>query len=153
MVAMKVREIMSTDLVTVGLDASVRDVSRLMIDRGIGGVPVVDENGGLAGIITEEDLIMRDVRIHFPTYIQLLDAVIYLGSVRRYENELRKALGATARDVMTSDPVTIEPDADVEEAATLMVEKGISRLPVVSEGTLVGIITKRDIVRSLAESG
>lgn len=150
---MKVREIMSTDLVTVGLDASVRDVSRLMIDRGIGGVPVVDENGRLAGIITEEDLIMRDVRVHFPTYIQLLDAVIYLGSVRRYESELRKALGATARDVMTSDPVTIEPDADVEEAATLMVEKGISRLPVVSGGTLVGIITKRDIVRSLAEGG
>lgn len=147
---MQVKDLMTRDvIITVTPDTPVKRVSELMLEHNVGGIPVVDASGALIGIVTEEDLIIKDAKIHFPTYIKLLDAVIYLGSIRRYEDELRKALGATAGDVMTPDPIFVSPDDDIEEAATLMLEKGISRLPVVERGQLVGIITKRDIVRSL----
>lgn len=146
---MKVKEVMSTDLVVVGPDTPVREIARLMLEHDIGGIPVVDE-GKLVGIVTEEDLIVKNVKLKFPTYIQLLDAVIYLESVKKYEEELRKALGATAKDVMSSPVVVVSPEDDIEKAATLMFKKGISRLPVLDGEELVGIITKRDIIKTLA---
>lgn len=146
---MKVKEVMTTDVVTVGPETPVRELARLMLEKNIGGIPVVEDNR-LVGIVTEEDLIVKNVKIKFPTYIQLLDAVIYLESIKKYEEELRKALGATAGEVMTSPVITISPDEDIEAAATLMFEKGISRLPVVEDDRLVGIVTKRDIIKTLA---
>lgn len=147
---MLVKDIMTREVITVSPDTSVKEIAELMLEKGIGGVPVVEDEK-LVGIVTEEDLIMKNVKLHFPTYIQLLDAVIYLESLKKYEDELRKAIGATAKDVMTRDVITIAPDASLEEAATLMVEKGISRLPVVEGEKLVGIITKRDILKSLSK--
>lgn len=148
---MVVEEIMSREVVTVTPLATVKEIAEIMLKNNIGGVPVVDAQGKLLGIVTEQDLIMKDVKIHFPTYIQLLDAFIYVGGMKKYEEELRKALGATAEDVMTKNPITVSPETEIGDAATLMVEKGVSRLPVVEKGNLVGIITKRDIVRSIAE--
>lgn len=147
---MKVKDIMTKEVITVSPDTPVKEIAELMIEKGIGGVPVVEEER-IVGIVTEEDLIMKNVKLHFPTYIQLLDAVIYLESLKKYEEELRRAVGATAKDVMTKEVVTVSPEEELEEAATLMVEKGISRLPVVDNGKLVGIITKRDILRSISK--
>ncbi len=145
-----VRDVMSTDVVTVSPDTPVKEIAELMLEKDIGGVPVLDEDGTLIGIVTEEDLIMQDVRVHFPTYVQLLDAFIYLGGLRRFDEEIKKATGAVARDVMTSDVRTIGPGATVEDAATRMVDDGISRLPVVEEGRVTGIVTKRDLLQTLA---
>lgn len=147
---MKVKDVMTKEVITVSPDTPVKEIAELMIEKGIGGVPVVEEER-IVGIVTEEDLIMKNVKLHFPTYIQLLDAVIYLESLKKYEEELRRAVGATAKDVMTKEVVTVSPEEELEEAATLMVEKGISRLPVVDNGKLVGIITKRDILRSISK--
>lgn len=146
---MKVKEIMTKDVITVSPDTPVKDIAEIMLKNGIGGIPVV-EGDRVVGIVTEEDLIMKNVKLHFPTYIQLLDAVIYLESLKRYEEDLRRAIGATARDVMSREVITVSPEDSVEDAATLMVEKGISRLPVVENERLVGIITKRDILKSLS---
>lgn len=146
---MKVKEIMTKDVITVSPDTPVKDIAEIMLKNGIGGIPVV-EGDKVVGIVTEEDLIMKNVKLHFPTYIQLLDAVIYLESLKRYEEDLRRAIGATARDVMSREVITVSPEDSVEDAATLMVEKGISRLPVVENERLVGIITKRDILKSLS---
>lgn len=150
MITLKVRDAMTTDVIVVNPDTPVKEIAEIMLKNRIGGVPVV-ENERLVGIVTEEDLIMKNVRIHFPTYIQLLDAVIYLESLKKYEEELRRAVGATAKDVMSKELVTISPDASLEDAATLMVEKGISRLPVVENDKLVGIVTKRDILRHISK--
>lgn len=149
-ITLKVRDAMTTDVIVVNPDTPVKEIAEIMLKNRIGGVPVV-ENERLVGIVTEEDLIMKNVRIHFPTYIQLLDAVIYLESLKKYEEELRRAVGATAKDVMSKELVTISPDASLEDAATLMVEKGISRLPVVENDKLVGIVTKRDILRHISK--
>lgn len=146
---MKVKDVMTKEVITVTPETSVKEIAQILLEKKIGGLPVLEE-GKLVGIVTEEDLIMKNVKLHFPTYIQLLDAVIYLESLKKYEEELRKAVGALAKDVMTRNPYTISPEADLEEAATIMVEKGISRLPVVENDKLVGIITRRDVLRAIA---
>ena len=149
----RVRSIMTADPVTVAPDASVTEVAKLMVDRGIGAVPVI-EAGSLIGIVTEGDLIMRDVKLEFPTYLHLLDGyILYPPATARFETELKKAVAATVRDVMTPDPLTVQADASVEDAATMLVERDVSRLPVLDGDRLVGIVSKSDVVRSLIAGG
>ena len=89
--------------------------------------------------------------MEFPTYIHLLDGIIlYPPATARFESELKKAVAATVREVMTSDPITVQQDVSLEDLATLMVEKHVSRLPVMDGDRLVGIISKHDIVASIA---
>lgn len=148
------REIMTPDPITIGPDRPVIDAARLMVDGNVGALPVVD-GGALVGIVTESDLILQDVRLEFPTYIHLLDGfIMYPPSVTRFENELKEAAGATVSDVMTSDPVAVSEDVTVPDIATLLVDRDVSRLPVLDgSGSLVGIISKHDIVKALAEEG
>ncbi len=120
-----------------------------MVEARIGGLPVV-EAGQLIGLVTEGDLIMGDVRLQFPTYIHLLDGfIMYPPATARFEHELKKAVGAKVRDVMTAEPVTVQASASLEDVATLLVEREVSRLPVLDGDELVGIITKSDVVRSM----
>lgn len=143
------RDIMTPDPVTIDRGQPVTEAARIMVDRHIGGLPVV-ENGVLVGLVTEGDLIMGDIKLEFPTYIHLLDGfIMYPPSVVRFEHELRKAVAATVSEVMTKDPVTVQADASVEDVATLLVEREVSRVPVLDGDRLVGIITKADIVRSM----
>ncbi len=149
MAELTAREIMTADPVAVGPGLSVTDAARLMVERRIGALPVVD-GGRLIGIVTEGDLIMRDVKVEFPTYLHLLDGfIMYPPATARFEAELKKAVGATVADVMTADPVSVPADAPVSDVATTMVERGVSRLPVLDGDRLVGIVSKSDLVRSL----
>jgi len=144
-----VANVMSKDPLTIAPDASVTDAARLMVEERIGSLPVI-ENGKLIGIVTEGDLIMQDVKLEFPTYLHLLDGfIMYPPATARFESELKKAVAANVRAVMTENPVTVRVDASLEEAATLLVEKDVSRLPVLDGDRLVGIISKSDVVRSL----
>lgn len=143
------RDIMTPDPLTVARDLSVTDAARLMAERRIGALPVVEE-GVLVGLVTEDDLIMQEVKVEFPTYLHLLDGfIMYPPATARFENELKKAVGATVEDVMTAKPVTVTADTSVEDVATLMVDREVGRVPVLDAGRLVGIVSKSDIVRSL----
>jgi CBS domain-containing protein len=144
------RDIMTLDPVTAAPDMSVKEAARLMTERSIGCLPVV-EGGRLVGLVTERDLIMTDVKVHFPTYIHLLDSFIfYPPATVRFGAELKKAAAASVRDVMTGDPETVTPEATVEDIATLMVDRSVGRLPVMDGDRLVGIVSTSDIVRSIA---
>lgn len=144
------RDIMTPDPVTVAPDLPVKEAAKLMVERGIGALPVV-RNDKLVGLVTEGDLIMQDVKVEFPTYIHLLDGfILYPPSTERFESELRKAVGAAVQDVMTTDPVTVQAGASIEDAATLMSDKDVSRLPVMDGDRLVGIIAKSDVIRAIA---
>ncbi len=108
MSAVTARDIMTPDPVTIGRDVPVVDAARIMVERNIGSLPVV-EDGRLVGLVSEGDLIMQDVKIEFPTYIHLLDGfIMYPPAHARFEGELKKAVAATVGDVMTSDPVTVQ---------------------------------------------
>jgi len=149
---LKVRDIMQTQVITVRPKATVRELAELLAKHKISGVPVVDENNVVLGMVSEADLIVLDADLHFPYYIQFLDSVIYLQSVHRFEERFKKAFGAKVADVMTKDVKAISPDASLHELATLMADHKINRLPVVEDECLVGIVTRGDIVRAIAES-
>jgi CBS domain-containing protein len=143
------RDIMTADPRTVVRELPVTDAARLMAENRIGALPVLDGTK-LVGIVTEGDLIMQEVKIEFPTYIHLLDGfIMYPPSTAKFESELKKAVGATVGDVMSSNPVTVQADTSVEDLATLMVDREVSRVPVLEGDKLVGIVSKSDIVRSL----
>jgi CBS domain-containing protein len=143
------RDIMTPDPRTVARELPVTDAARLMTENRIGALPVL-EGAKLVGIVTEGDLIMQEVKIEFPTYIHLLDGfIMYPPSTAKFESELKKAVGATVGDVMTGNPVTVQADTSVADLATLMVDREVSRVPVLDGDKLVGIVSKSDIVRSL----
>jgi CBS domain-containing protein len=145
-----VGEVMTTDVVTVRPDMPVTDAAKLLTEQEIGAAPVVDDSG-LVGMLFDDDLIVQDARIHFPTVISVLDAYLVLpGQLSRFEHELKKAVGATVADVMDSEFEQIGPNDLLELAATLMHEKNLTHLPVVDGGRLVGILARGDLVRALA---
>lgn len=144
------RDIMTPEPLTVSPDMTVTEAAHLMSEKHVGALPVIDD-GKLVGLVSEGDLIMQDVRVHFPTYLSLLGGYIFApGAADRFESSLRKAVGATVRDVMTVDPITVSPEALVTDVATLIIDRGVARLPVVEDDVLIGIVSKSDIVRSLA---
>ena len=153
MAPLTARDIMTADPLTVGPEVAVKDAAKVMTDEHLGALPVIDGDK-LVGIVTEGDLIMQDVRVRFPTTIHLLDAFIfYPPSQDRMENELKKAVAATVADVMTREPVTIAPGASIEDVAALMVARDVSRVLVVDGDTLLGVVSKSDIVRTIATAG
>ncbi len=146
-----VSDIMTPDPVTVDPETGVTDAARLMVANKIGALPVM-EQGRLVGLVTEGDLIHQDVKLEFPTYIQLLDGfIMYPPAQTKFENELKKAVAATVGEVMTADPIAVQAGTSIEDLATLLVERDVSRVPVLDGETLVGIVTKGDVVRSLVE--
>jgi CBS domain-containing protein len=147
---MKISDIMATNVISVTPDTSVGAIARLLVDNDIDGLPVVDASGHVVGMVTESDLIVRNANLHFPRFLQLMEARIFLESTRNFDEEVRKVLGATAGAVMSSPAVVVGPDDDIERAATLMMEKRIHALPVVGGGKLVGIVTRSDLVRLMA---
>jgi CBS domain-containing protein len=149
-----VRDVMTTDVLTFRPGDKVQAAAEAMASRHIGGAPVVDEEGEVVGLLSDDDLIVADVRIHFPTVISVLGAYLELpSSFDRFDKEVRKAVGATVGDVMTASPPTCSEDDTVEQVATVLHDKGVSRLPVVRDGKLVGIVSRGDILRSIIQSG
>jgi CBS domain-containing protein len=146
-----VREYMDDDPATVKLDTSAEDVAKLLGEHELAGVPVVNEAGRCVGIVTENDLVMGDEEgdLHIPHYVQLFGGLIFLESVKGFEKRLKKAMAATAQDLMTADPTTVGPDEDVHAAARIISSSGHNRLPVVEHGVLVGVITRADVLRAL----
>lgn len=149
-----VREIMTTDVVSVMPDTTLEDTLLLLSRHHISGVPVVDEDGRLAGLLDDSDLLVGESRLHGPTTVELLGAWIPIpGERRRHEDEVRRALAYTAGEAMDADPVAVGPDATVEDVATLMVHQHLSRVPVVDEDNrLVGIVTRGDLVGAMGRS-
>jgi CBS domain-containing protein len=149
--ALTVRDIMDADPVTVRPIDDVETVVRILRRHELPGVPVVNEGGRCVGIVTEADLVLADEEgdLHIPHYIELFGGVVFLEPLRRFEGRLKKALASTVADLMTEDPVTIEPDASVAEAGRLIVRRGHNRLPVVEHGRLVGVVTRVDVLEAL----
>ncbi|ADG81526.1 hypothetical protein Tfer_1427 [Thermincola ferriacetica] len=148
---MQAKDIMTKEVITARPEQTVREVAKILADKKISGVPVVDEAGKIVGIVTEADLLVQTQKLKVPSYVQLLGGIIYLDSVKEFEEDLRKAVAVQVKDIMTTDVVTVEEDAEIEDIATTMADEGINRLPVVRDGALVGIVSRADIVKALAK--
>jgi CBS domain-containing protein len=147
-----VADIMQADPITVMPDTAADAVFHTLREHELPGVPVVNDGGRVVGIVTENDLVIADEQgdLHLPHYIELFGGIVYLESMKHFEQRLRKAIAATAADLMTADPVTISPDATVQEAAKVIATKKHNRLPVVEHGRLVGVVTRLDVLDFLA---
>jgi CBS domain-containing protein len=147
-----VREYMDADPVSVRPNASVEEVAKVLGENELHGVPVVEEDGSVVGIVTENDLVIGDEEgdLHIPAYVELFGGLIFLGRLQRFEERMKKAVAASAAQMMTADPRTVAPGDDVHDAAHVMVETGHNRIPVVEDGRLVGVISRADVVRALA---
>ncbi|MFH1091396.1 MAG: CBS domain-containing protein [Pseudomonadota bacterium] len=142
-------EIMSKKVITARPDTGLRELAELLVLNNIGGMPVVDEEGELVGVVSQSDLIAQNILPHVPKAVSLFDWVIYLGGQGRLEAELEKIAGTTVGDIMTREVITVDASTPLEDVATIMTEKGIHTIPVLEEGRLAGVIGKLDIVRSL----
>ena len=149
---LKAKDIMTKEIITVYPETEIVQVAKLLIEHHINGLPVVDKEGCLKGIICQADLIVQQRKIPLPSFFILLDSVIPLTSPKNIEKELQKMAAITASEAMTPNPITVGPDTGLEDIATLMVKNNIHTLPVLDHGKLVGIIGKEDILRSLMPS-
>jgi len=144
------KDIMTTSLITLSPGMEIVAAAKILMDNHINGAPVVDEKGDLVGILSRDDLITQQKKLPLPSYFVVLDALIPLHSSRQVEKELEKIAATTVEHAMTPDPVSVRPDTPVEDIATIMVEKKIHTIPVLDdEGSLVGIIGKEDILRTI----
>ena len=148
---MKVRDIMTKEVMTVKADTSVNDIAKLMGQHDISGVPVVDDQNQVIGIITELDLIIRNGRLELPHFIQIMDlGRIPLEWPSHAQERMRHMLGTQASDVMTSKVTTIGPDAEIEDLAELMTKRRINPVPVVENNRLIGIISRANLIDMMA---
>lgn len=140
---MKVRHLMTTDVITIGRDASLKEAARRMIDAGVSGLVVTDDEGALDGVITEADFVKTESDRRATKRARLLR---WLSSEEEFPSTARHVA-----DVMTAEVVTLGPDADHAEAARVMRKAGIKRIPIVdNQSKLLGIVSRSDILRAFA---
>lgn len=147
-----VSEIMTSNPITVSPETSLESAIKILADNKISGLPVVNAQGDLVGVISETDLTWQATGVDTPPYIMFLDSVIYLQNPAKHNQEVHKALGQTVTEAMSDRPITVKDSQLVREAARIMHEKKVRRLPVVNaQSKLVGIITQGDVIRMMAE--
>lgn len=145
---LKAKDIMTKEVITVKPEATVEELARLLMNNKISGVPVTNDYKKLIGIVTENDLITQNKRLHIPTVIRLFDAFILLGS-GRMEEEIRKMAATTVNEICTKKVVSITEETTLDEIATIMAEQHVHLLPVLRENMVVGIVGKADMVRAM----
>lgn len=146
------KEIMTTTVITLSPQTGILDAAKLLLEHGINGAPVVDQDGRVVGILCQSDLVAQQKQIPLPSLFTMLGGYIPLTSTRHWDKEVRKIAALTVADAMTSDPVTLAPDTPLDTIAGLMVDKSLHTLPVLEEGRLVGIIGKADVLKTLLQA-
>ena len=145
------KDIMTKDVISVSPDMEIVKATEILLESHINGVPVLDHNDLLIGILCQSDLISQQKNIPMPSLFTFLDGFIPLTSTKKLEKIIQKIAAITVRDAMTKDPVSVQPDTDIGVIAELMVDKNFHSLPVVEDGKLVGIIGKEDVLQTLIE--
>ena len=146
---LKVKDIMTRELITVSPETEIVHATKLLLENRINGVPVTDETGKLVGILCQSDLIAQQKKLPIPSFFTFLNGLIPMTSMKQIEKQVQKITATTVVQAMTKNPVTVQPDTDIEKVAALMVDNNFHTIPVVDEGKLVGIVGKEDILRTL----
>jgi CBS domain-containing protein len=146
-----VSDIMSAPALTLHPETTVEDAIALLSEHGYSGAPVTDADGVLVGLLDDADLIVSEARLHGPTIVEFLGAYLPLpGEQRRWEDDVRHALGATVGEVMHEDSPRVGTDGTLEDVATLIVDRDVTRVPVVdADGRVVGVVSRGDVVKTL----
>jgi CBS domain-containing protein len=146
---MKVKDVMQTKVITISMNTEIKEIARTLFENNISGVPVVDSDGNLVGIVSEGDLLHKETNPRVPDAVGVLGALIYYHGVKQYESDFKKLIALEASEIMTPHVYTIDKDAEIEEAASIMVNNQIKLLPVLENGKIIGIVSRMDIIKTL----
>lgn len=148
---MQARDIMTKDVTSVSKETPVKDAVRLMVEQRISGLPVLDGNDQVVGMVTESDLLVRAKDLNIPAFLPILGGYIYMENPAKLDSEIRKATATTVEEIMTRKVHSVSVDSSLNEVATVMAKNEVNRIPVMENNKMVGIITRGDVVRAIAE--
>ena len=143
------KDIMTAPAITLTPDTDIIAAGRLLLEKKINGMPVVDHDGTLVGVICQSDLVAQQKKLTVPSVFTLLDGMIPLSSQADMEKEIRKMSAVDVSQAMTTPPVSVAPGTPIDEVASMMVDRKLYTLPVVDGGKVVGVIGKEDILKTL----
>jgi CBS domain-containing protein len=148
-------EIMDADVPAVSPDADARAAIELLAKTDLGAIPVIGADRTVLGIVSESDLVLGDEEadLHLPHYLNIMGGIVFVGSMKGFEERLNKAFATKVSELMTEDPVVAHVDDDAESVARTIAEKHHNHLPVVDgEGRLAGLVTRADALAALVAS-
>ena len=146
---LKVKDIMTREIITVSPETEIVNVAKILLEKGINGLPVIDASGRLVGVLCQSDLVAQQKSIPIPSVFTLMESFIPLTSIKRIDKEVEKIAALTVEQAMTPNPVTVGPETDIAEVAKLMVDKKYHTLPVMEGDKVVGIVGKEDVLKTL----
>ena len=149
-------DIMDTDVPNVGPDDNARNAIDLLSTTDLGAVPVIDEDHKVVGIVSESDLILSDEEsdLHLPHYLNIMGGIVFVGSMKGFEERLEKAFATKVSELMTADPIVAHAYEAADRVAKKIADKHHNHLPVVdSDGRLVGMVTRADALAALVDEG
>jgi CBS-domain-containing membrane protein len=152
---MQIENIMIKEVISVGPQTKIIDVSKKLMEYGFHAIPVIDEKEQLVGIITESDFFIKDLpEIYLPSYISFLKRAEFANKISKtHQKETQKLLKTQARDIMTSECITLKPTNEINELLKIFKEKRIHSVPIVNEeNRLLGIVTQADIIKLVSSS-
>lgn len=147
--SLSAQDIMTKDPISVLPGTALEEASRLMVEHGFNGLPVVDAAGNVLGVICQSDLVRQHQALKLPGVFSLLGGFIPLSAPHKLEQQLERLSATTVGQAMSAPPVCITPDTPLEKIADMMVDQKYYTLPVVQAGRLVGIVGKEDILKTL----
>jgi CBS domain-containing protein len=145
-------EIMDPDVPTVTREQDARGAIELLAKTDKGAIAVVDADDKVVGIVSESDLILGDEEsdLHLPHYLNIMGGIVFIGSMKGFEERLNKAFATNVRDLMSTDPVVVSTGDDAETVAKTIADKHHNHLPVVDgEGRFAGMVTRADALAAL----
>lgn len=143
------KDIMTQTVITISPEADITDAANVLLDKNVNGLPVVDASGRLVGILCQSDLVRMQKSLPLPSLFTLLDGFLPLSSTALLETEVKRIAASKVSDAMTPKVVTIPPDMELDAIAALMVDKKLHTLPVTDKGVLIGVVGKRDVIKTL----
>ncbi|MCP3940707.1 MAG: CBS domain-containing protein [Desulfobacteraceae bacterium] len=143
------KDIMATNIISISPDTEIPKAVEIMLKNHINGVPVVDNDGQLIGILCQSDLIFQQKNIPIPPIFAILDSIFPLFSSKKLDDQFQKMVATKVEQAMVTKVTTITADTPVSEIASLMVEKHFHTIPVVEGKKVIGIIGKEDILKTL----
>ncbi len=149
-------EIMDADVPSVSPEADARAAIELLAKTDMGAIPVVDEDRKVVGIVSESDLVLSDEEadLHLPHYLNIMGGIVFVGSMKGFEERLNKAFATKVSELMSADPVVAGVGDDAEAVAQTIAESHHNHLPVVdAEGRLAGLVTRADALAALVADG
>ena len=146
---LKAKDIMTPEILWVTPDTEISSAAEILLENKINGLPVIDDTGKLVGILCQSDLVAQQKNIPIPSVFTLLESFVPLTSMKRLDKEVEKIAALSVKQAMTPNPVTVDPETDIEDVAKLMVDRKYHTLPVMEGDRIVGIIGKEDILKTL----